>query len=338
MAGRNYSTLDYFDARCAEMAPLFEFNASTESSARQWRTRALAKVRDLLGEMPHSVPLKPDIVESVDMGSYTRKKIIFDADSQSSVPSYLLIPNRLQQSAPAVLCLHDRYSSKDATVGIAHSDEEQARIDNKSRDCARQLAENGFITLTFDLRGFGERSELGLGNHQCDQLFLRGAFIGLNVLALNVHDSMRAIDLLAEIEEVDIDRIGCVGLELGGTISIWTAAMDKRIKSAVICGYMNEYEACTGNFGTPCAAEFVPALKRYFSLSDVAAIIAPRPMLLQSGMKNGHIATQISEHTVEKLKHAYSVWDKPELLQHEIFVGKNQFRCETALKWLQTWL
>src|SRR5664279_426307 len=89
LAGRKYSMTDYFNARCADMQPLFAFDASTEAKARTWRTKVIAKLHDLLGEMPEPVPLSAEIVETVDMGTYVREKVIFDADAHSSVPGYI---------------------------------------------------------------------------------------------------------------------------------------------------------------------------------------------------------------------------------------------------------
>ncbi|MCX8052410.1 MAG: alpha/beta hydrolase family protein, partial [Armatimonadetes bacterium] len=106
MAGRKFSTSEYFNQRCAQMTPLFAFEGSDPFQAKEWRIKAAAKVRDLLGEMPDRVPLAAEILERVDLGDYVREKFIFDSDPLSSVPGYILIPKGGESRMRALMCLH----------------------------------------------------------------------------------------------------------------------------------------------------------------------------------------------------------------------------------------
>lgn len=347
MAGRKFSLTEYFNARCAEMEPLFAFNASTEAEARKWRGRALAKIRDLLGETPEWTPLEAEVLQTADMGSYVREKIVYDSDPYSTVPAYMLIPKNLTNPTAAVLCLHGHGPGKDAVAGITDANEqytpqEVARsIEQHNYDYARQFVERGYVTFTFDFRCFGERAsrDCDIGNRDpCNVHFIRGALLGINTLALAIHDAVRAIDYLSERPEVDASRIGCVGLSFGGTMTMWTTAMDKRIKAAVISGYLCEFASFAVRKANFCGSQFVPALRRYFDVADVAALIAPRPLLIESGIQDNVFPIDSAIRAFERLKIAYDTWEKPERLAHDVFEGGHRFHGPEAYKWFDRWL
>jgi dienelactone hydrolase len=56
-------------------------------------------------------------------------------------------------------------------------------------------------------------------------------------------DDVRTVDYLITRPEVDPDRIGCVGLSVGGLRSCHLAALDDRIKAAVVVGWLASYPA-----------------------------------------------------------------------------------------------
>lgn len=324
MAGRNFSIGRYFDDRCAEIEPLFAFDATTEREARTWRTRAMAKVRDLLGEMPSPIPLEPEIIDRIDKGSFIQEKIIFDADPHSSVPAIMLIPKDLKQPAPAVLHFHGQSAGKESVASIT-----------------KKFTEQGYITFAFDLRCFGERADQTAekyGQSSCDIHYMRGSLLGINLLALNIHDAMRAIDYLETRPEVDSKRIVCAGLDLGGAMSMWTTALDKRVKAAVISGYLCEFEVCAINQANMSGLQLVHALRRYFDTPDITALIAPRPVLIQSGTTDEYCPIDSARRSFDHLKESYEVWEKPENAVQDVFSGGHEFRIDSALKWLKKWL
>ena len=91
---------------------------------------------------------------------------------------------------------------------------------------AQQLAERGFITLAFDHRNFGA-SEGGRPQHED--------------AAGKLADLVAATSFLAEHEAVDSDRIGCVGICMGGGDALKHSAFDRRIKSlALVAAAFND--------------------------------------------------------------------------------------------------
>ncbi|MGQ9456615.1 MAG: alpha/beta hydrolase family protein [Armatimonadota bacterium] len=347
MAGRKFSTTEYFNIRCQAMKPLFAYDPVTEPDFKDWRTKALAKLRDLLGEMPEWAPLQTEILETTDLGDYIRHKVVFDSDPYSSVPGYLLVPKRRKDKSRAILCLYGHGPGCCAVAGVVEprpdysTEQIEESIRQYNYDYAVQFAKRGYVTFTFDYRCFGERREAEFslrGRDLCNVHFIRGSVIGINLLTLNIHDTFRALDYLCERPEVDPERIGCVGLSFGGTMTMWTAALDKRIKVAVISGYLSELELFAVNNANFCGSQFVPALRRYFELADVAALIAPRPLLIESGLKDTGFPIQASQRAFANLKKAYEACGAADHLMHDIFDGGHQFHGEIAYQWFDRWL
>ncbi len=94
-----------------------------------------------------------------------------------------------------------------------------------------QMVKRGYITICPDFRPFGERvayTEPFPGKDKCNVYFIKSLLLGEVLLAKNIHDGMRVIDFLCQQEEVDSERIGCMGLSFGGTMGIDKNTRGKR--------------------------------------------------------------------------------------------------------------
>ena len=116
-----------------------------------------------------------------------------------------------------------------------------------------------------DLRPFGERRDIGLGRSgrdPCDHDFMKASLFGFPPLALNLADLLLVINYALARPEVDASRIGCVGLSLGGRMSMYLAALDVGIGAVVVSGALNSLkERLTSQSG--CGSQFQPGLWCY---------------------------------------------------------------------------
>ena len=97
------------------------------------------------------------------------------------------------------------------------------------------------------------------------------------MVGMLVWDAIRSIDYLQTRPEVDKERIGCVGLSWGGTHTAYTAALDERIKSAVISGYFSSFKDMLIDRGC-CPCQYIPNILKYADFPDTVSLIAPRPL------------------------------------------------------------
>ena len=99
---------------------------------------------------------------------------------------------------------------------------------------------------------------------------------------------MRAIDYLATRPEVDASRVATLGASGGGTTSLLTAAVDERVKVAVVSAYFNTFRDSIMSI-SHCPDNYVPGLLQDMEMYDIAGLVAPRALFVESGGNDPHL-------------------------------------------------
>jgi len=340
---RTFSMGEYLLARYRRTRPTLGFRARNEDEWREWRARFSRKLVELLGEWPRRCPLRPQVIERVPDDGFTREKVIFESEPGMGVVAYVLIPHGLKRGtkAPGLVCAHGHGNGKDDVVGIHHGEHTRINtIRGLNYDYARQFAKRGYVVIAPDWRGFGER-RLGYdfpGRDGCNVVFIKALMLGLNPLTLNVWDAQRCLDYLQSRPEVDGKRLGCVGLSYGGTVTLFTAALDERVRAAVISCYLNAYGSYGLTLGNFCGSQTVPGLLKYGEMADVAALIAPRPLLVEMGRRDDGFPIEDSRRAYRRVERAYRVLGAQERIACDEFDGGHAFSGRVAFEWMARWL
>jgi dienelactone hydrolase len=236
----------------------------------------------LLGGFPEheGIPLAR-ITGTIDAGDYLVEKLVFESFPGYFVSSLLYRPKQATAPLPAVLspCGHSTVGKAEPTYQILHVN----------------LVKRGYVVLTYDPVGQGERSQfwdaekgrsrfnLTCGEHAVlgNPLYL----IGTSLARYRIWDGLRALDYLASRPEVDPARIGCVGNSGGGTLTAYIAALDSRVAAAAICCYITTLRRRMGNRiqEDPSAdpeQDFFGFISAGIDHAGLLAMRAPRPTLL----------------------------------------------------------
>ena len=333
---RNFSNIEYFNRLCARQRPLLAFRGKTKQDWRTWRRTLMARLHDLLGEFPKPCPLRPETVEREDLGDVIREKVVFDSERDMSVPAYVLIPKsrRRGERLPAILSSHGHGVGKIAQVG---PDAQAAGY----RGHAYSFACRGFVTIAPDYRRFGERADDPqhyAGRDPCNVNFIKGSLLGLNLLALDIWDAMRCIDYLRRRPEVDHDRIGAVGSSFGGTMTMYIAALDDRVKCAIVSCYLNTFEQYAIRQANFCGSQFLPSLRKYAEVADVCGLIAPRPLLIVAGKQDDGFPFHATMKAYRQLRRIYAAAGVGDRLDLDAFDGGHRFTEAKAFPWFDRWL
>ena len=328
----------YYARLSAETEPALAFRATTIEEWRVWRAALTERLVSLLGGfLEERWPLGAAVTERVEEAAFVRERIVFESEPGVVVPAYVLVPRGVApgDGAPAVLCLHGHGRGKDDVVGIAATPKErQRRIRALNYDYGRRFAERGYVVLAPDALPFGERAADGM---TCTWAMTAGLLLGKSLVGMRVWDAMRAIDYVQTRPEVDPDRIGCVGFSWGGTQTIYTAALDERVKAAVVSGYF-------GRFGEmlieaeECPCQYVPNLLRYADLPDLLALLAPRPMLIEQGTEDPQATEGVVREAYARVEGAYRLLGAAERVDLDLFLGGHRFNGERAFVWMDRWL
>ena len=131
--------------------------------------------------------------------------------------------------------------------------------------------------------------------------------------------------------------LGCLGLSGGGTTTLFATALEPRITVAVISGYFNTFHASIMSI-VHCECNYIPNILQYAEMADIAGLIAPRPLLVESGTEDPIFPVQATEAAYRDLQRVYKLLSVPERLDKDIFPGGHRFSGRKAFAWLKQWL
>ncbi|MSP14785.1 MAG: acetylxylan esterase [Chloroflexi bacterium] len=319
------------------------FHPTTAAAFYEWQATLRSTLTRLLGGLPaQRVPLRLEQYGEQRFDGWRRTQVVYDTDAGVSVPAHILYPERGQGPFPAVVALHGHGYGKHDLVGLDTSGQERQGDPGIHQDFALRLVKRGFVVIAPDQAGFGERRDpatqaLGPQEWACRVLAFHAQMLGKTLLGMRVWDTMRAIDVLQSLPEVDGARIGCMGLSGGGTTTLFTAALEERIKAIVVSGYLNSFQDSILAV-RHCDCNYVPGILQYMEMVDIACTLAPRPLLVESGSEDPIFPIETTKAVFEQVGQAYRLLGVPERLESDFFEGGHRISGVKAYDWLAHWL
>ncbi|WP_161891332.1 alpha/beta hydrolase family protein [Pontibacter russatus] len=245
----------------AEGKASLEKFAATYRDQQGWEERA-ARIRKgmvegmSLAHIPQNTPLKPIIHSKRIYDGYTVENVAFESLPGFFVTGNLYRPTQKQPSYAGILATH------------GHGPD--GRVQEYTQKRCATLARMGAIVFAYDMVGYADATQC---SHKHPQ-----------ALALQTHNSRRAVDFLLSFPEVDAKRIGVTGESGGGTQAFFLTALDDRIAVSVpvVMVSAHFFGGCSCESGMPVHK----SEDHQTSNVEIAALAAPRPMLLISDGKD----------------------------------------------------
>ncbi len=350
------------------------FLRSEFTNLRQWQRTAREKIFEHLFYAPPRVEPQPQLVRRTDKGDYVEEYLTFQTTPDLRVPAYVLIPKRAQLPAPGVVVLHSHDGiylwGKEKVVENEQEHPyltafKQRRYGGKS--IAAELARRGYVVIAIDMFYWGERGmvlddeppmyrerplsmteqEIGVFNQRASQnesLVGRSLFTaGVTWPGVLVWDDIRTLDYLAARPEVDPKRLGCVGLSVGGYRSFLLAALDERIRAAVDVGWMTALGSQIKRhvINTIGLSFHINGLYRHLDLPDIAALIAPRAVLVINGSQDPLFAPEGVQSAFDTIARCYAKAGAAERQQCRLYDAPHEFNLgmqAEAWQWLRRWV
>ena len=262
-------------------------------------------LQGLGGDWPQPCPLNIQLRERTSHDGYSMESITYEVEPNDRVPAMLLIPDKVSAAkpAPGVCVWHEHAGRWD--LGKS---EPSGLAGNPMHHTGVALAREGYVVLCPDALCFGERRDptekLKGGDYERFE-FLRYVVQGKCMAWKNILDMRRAVDVIASRAEVLADRLGCYGHSMGSTHTWLVGPWESRLKCLVGNCCLPTYKAIHRGHMLHCFPNFVPGILAYGDTPDIAALIAPRPLLMNFG-ENDHGSPIDEVHAgIETIRRTY---------------------------------
>jgi hypothetical protein len=330
VGGRRFDPVAYTLDLYAEAPRQLRFQARSRGEADAWQKALRAKLTELVGGFPADrPPLEPITLDTRTFPGYRREKIVFNSRPGMSVLAYVLIPEQATTRVPTMICLPGHGRGVDDIVGI--DEKGQARTDKSGyqHDFAIQVADAGLAAVAIEPLAFGCRRDpinarRGLSANACQPSAGGALLVGQTMIGWRVWDVMRTLDYIATRAELDSSRVGCMGISGGGTVTLFSAALEPRIRVAMVSGYLNTFRDSIGSL-SHCIDNYVPGILNWAEMYDVAGLIAPRPLFVESGEKDNIFPIKASIESFQNVQQIYRLFGAADRVEQEIFPGDHSF-------------
>ncbi len=324
---RNSGIFEHFMVVIDDVSPRLRWAAGTVTEHTAWRSEFRAKLAELVGRMPEPVELEVQWEERAEADLYTRHKVYVRSEEHYWIPAYYFVPKGLSSSVPALVCLHGHGG---VLPYIREGNAEQlAKSATLDLDYAVYLAEHGYVTVAPAQRGWNETAQA----HGCHRMTMDALLIGMTPVGLRSWDASRLVDFLETQEQVDASRIGVAGLSGGGTVALFFAALEERIRLVMIGGYFNTFRDSIYEI-YHCVCNCVPHVMEWGEMSDIGALIAPRPCLVISGTDDPIFPIEATERAYDKLAETYALLGASDKLENDFFKGPHAWSNRKTLGFL----
>lgn len=309
------------------------FEGQTPADFAAWQEGARAALLSALGlEGPIAPPdlerIPTDTAGDPAFAGLRLERLYYRTRPDLTATAWLVMPEGLGRPAAAVLCPPGHGGGMNQVVFE----------DSIYRRYPLELARRGFVALVPEHIGFGERGNLpdvGEGTH--DLYYHSVLMLGGTAMGYMIWDLRRALDVLAGLPEVDPRRLACYGLSLGGETTMLLCAVDTRVGVVCTSGFLTSYRS-TFLRERHCGCGYVPGLALLLEHADIAALIAPRPLLVETGRGDPSFLVKDAEAAVEELRPVYRLLGAEERLTLHVHDGAHEISGEQAFPWLRKYL
>ena len=293
--GSNHA--DLLDHRLRQEAMIRSLENQLPANRKEWESlkQSLRKkiIEKAVIKVDHHLPFNTRETGSIKMKGYTIRNIAFQTRPGVYATANLYVPDG-KGPFPAVLHMHGHWTNAKADEGTI-------------QPVAHTLASNGYVCLTIDAFGAGERSTIdGTPEYHGGNLGASLMNIGESLMGFQISENIRAVDLLCSLPYVDSTKIGAPGASGGGNQTMWVTAMDDRIKAAIPVVSVGTFQSYV--MRSNCICELLVDGLTFTEEAGVLAMVAPRAIKFCNHRKD-EIPTFLPVEMLKTYQRAKIVYD-----------------------------
>jgi hypothetical protein len=308
------------------------------ASREAWQARA-KEIREHvlvscgLWPMPDKTPLQPQVFGRIEREGYSMEKVYFQ-----SLPGFYVAGNLYRPVGhgkgpfPGILNPHGHWN-------------EGRLADNKDGSIAARcisFARQGMVAFSYDMVGYNDTlfavdrdapADRRSSQHRQFATNPVNLLWNVSLMGLQTWDSIRAVDFLESLPDVDRKRLACTGESGGGTQTFMLGSVEDRLAAQAPVVMVSH----TMQGG--CLCENAPGLRVEYSNMEIAAAAAPRPQILVAATGDWTKDTLTVEGPA--IEHIYELLGAPDHLKYVRFDfghNYNQTSREAVYDWFGHWL
>lgn len=243
----------------------YHFTMTSYPSHQVWLERAAFLRKQILAAagllpLPDKKPVRAEVFGRLDREGYSIEKVLLETYPGFWLGGNLYRPRGRQGPFPGVVSPHGHWSY--GRLEATPTGNLPARGVN--------LARQGFVVFMYDMVGYNDTTQLPhlrIGGDRED-------LWSINLLGLQLWNSIRATDFVASLPDVDPQRLAATGASGGGTQTFLLTAVDDRIQVAAPVNMISSIM----QGGSQC--ENAPNLRVRTNNMEIGALMAPRPLLM----------------------------------------------------------
>jgi len=310
----------------------FFWNKTTISSPEAWR-KSMQTFQNyfwdnVIGRIPPGqIGLNPQSRLILEEPKWIGYEVKFDVLPDIYAWGYLLLPRDLKpgEKRPVMVAQHG---------GEGLPKDLLDKNNQTYKGFAAQLAERGYIVFVphFPWRG----------GHEYRLLQRKANPLGLSVFSIILNQHERILDWLTAQPWVDSGRIGFYGLSWGGKVAIRVPSLLDRYSLSISSGDFNEWIWKNATTDWPNSYMFAPEyemfdfnLGRTFNYGEMAAMIAPRPFMVERGHDDGVGIDEWIAFEYAKVNRLYNKLKIPQKTNIEYFDGGHEINAKGTFEFIK---
>lgn len=265
-------------------------------------------------------PLKARVFGKVSKGDYSIEKVFFESYPGFYVTGNLYRPVGKKGPFPGILTPHGHWA--------------YGRLENQSLasmpGLGINLARQGHVVFAYDMLAYNDSRQVKDHRRPLDRSF---SLWGIDWLGIQLWNSIRSVDFLQSLSDVDSDRIGCTGASGGGTQTFLLTAVDDRVKVSAPVNMISHY------MQGGCICENQANLRLDTNNMEIGALMAPRPLLMVSASGDWTRETpRVEFPAVQSVYRLLGAGHKAQTMQSMADHNYNRESREAVYAWFGRWL
>ena len=288
--------------------------------------------RQVIGEFHKpDIPLNPHSRKILETENWTGYEVTLDVWKDVFAWGYLLIPKDIKpnERRPVVVCQHGLEGLPMDTI----TRDQQSRAYRAYKGFAAELADRGFIVFA-PHNPYRGRDAFRVLQRKANPL-------GKSLFSIIIPQHSRILDWLETQPYVDPKRIGFYGLSYGGKSAMRIPALEPRYCLSICSADFNDWirknttvdirysYIFTGEYEI-----FEYDLGHTFNYAEMAALIAPRPFMVERGHHDGVAPDEWVAYEFAKVRRLYAQLKIPERTEIEYFNGPHTINGQATYAFL----